>query len=50
VVGIKKYQELQPDVVTVDITMPEITGIDVLKEIKKFDPEKLLWYLQWDRK
>lgn len=39
VVGIEKYQELQPDVVTMDITMPEMTGIDALKEIKKFDPE-----------
>ncbi|PKM87779.1 MAG: response regulator [Firmicutes bacterium HGW-Firmicutes-12] len=39
VVGIKKYQELQPDLVTMDITMPEMTGIEALKEITKFDPK-----------
>lgn len=39
VAGIKKYQELKPDLVTMDITMPQMTGIDALKEIKKFDPE-----------
>ncbi|GAB6933473.1 response regulator [Calditerricola satsumensis] len=32
------YKELQPDVVTMDITMPEMDGIAALKEIKKIDP------------
>jgi two-component system chemotaxis response regulator CheY len=38
-VGVRKYKELHPDVVTMDITMPEMTGIDALKEIKAFDPD-----------
>lgn len=38
-VGIKKYKELKPDIVTMDITMPIMDGIQALKEIKAFDPE-----------
>lgn len=37
-VGYQKYMQLKPDVVTMDITMPEMTGIEALKEIRKFDP------------
>lgn len=33
-----KYQELKPDVVTMDITMPEVDGISAVQLIKKFDP------------
>jgi len=36
--AIEKYQELQPDIVTMDITMPELDGIAAVKEIKKIDP------------
>ncbi|MCX7654645.1 MAG: chemotaxis protein CheY [Fervidobacterium sp.] len=36
--AVEKYKELKPDVVTMDITMPEMNGIDAIKEIKKFDP------------
>ncbi|GAA3662221.1 response regulator [Asaccharospora irregularis] len=36
--AIEKYQELQPDIVTMDITMPELDGIQALREIKKLDP------------
>ncbi|MCT8139832.1 response regulator [Anaerobacillus sp. CMMVII] len=36
--AIEKYKELSPDLVTMDITMPEMDGITALKEIKKFDP------------
>ncbi len=36
--AIKKYKELGPDIVTMDITMPEMDGIQALKEIKKIDP------------
>ena len=32
------YQELKPDVVTMDITMPEMDGITAVKEIRKVDP------------
>lgn len=35
--GVGKYSELKPDVVTLDITMPEMDGIEALKNIKKID-------------
>lgn len=35
--AIEKYKELKPDLVTMDITMPEMDGITALKEIKKID-------------
>ncbi|MFK7695826.1 response regulator [Paenibacillus sp. HJGM_3] len=35
--AIEKYKELKPDLVTMDITMPEMDGIAALKEIKKAD-------------
>ncbi|KZL90354.1 response regulator [Clostridium magnum] len=38
-VGIEKYKELKPDLVTMDITMPEMDGIEALKEIKNIDPK-----------
>ena len=37
-VALTKYQELKPDLVTMDITMPEMDGITAVKEIKKSDP------------
>lgn len=36
--AVEKYKELGPDLVTMDITMPEMDGITALKEIKKLDP------------
>jgi len=36
--GVKKYGELKPDAVTMDITMPELDGVSALREIKKIDP------------
>jgi len=36
-VALAKYEELQPDVVTMDITMPEMDGLTSLKEILKID-------------
>ena len=35
--AVEKYKELGPDLVTMDITMPEMDGITALKEIKKLD-------------
>ncbi|NGQ94018.1 response regulator [Brevibacillus sp. SYP-B805] len=36
--AVEKYKELGPDLVTMDITMPEMDGITALKEIRKIDP------------
>ena len=36
--AIELYQELQPDFVTMDITMPIENGIQALKGIKNLDP------------
>lgn len=37
-IAVNKYKELQPDIVTMDITMPEKDGIEALKEILAIDP------------
>ncbi|MEA5058851.1 MAG: response regulator [Candidatus Pelethousia sp.] len=37
-VAVQKYTELRPDIVTMDITMPEMNGLDALKAIRKIDP------------
>ncbi|MCL1829565.1 MAG: response regulator [Oscillospiraceae bacterium] len=37
-VGVEKFKELSPDIVTMDITMPEMSGLEALKEIVKIDP------------
>lgn len=34
---VKKYQELHPDLITLDITMDEMDGITALKEIMKIN-------------
>ncbi|MBP2628627.1 MAG: response regulator receiver protein [Firmicutes bacterium] len=36
--AVEKWQELKPDLTTMDITMPEMDGISAVKEIKKIDP------------
>ncbi|WP_286883686.1 response regulator, partial [Aneurinibacillus sp. UBA3580] len=36
--AVEKFKELSPDLVTMDITMPEMDGITALKEIKKISP------------
>ena len=36
-VGVRKFKELQPDIVTMDITMPEMDGISAIKAIKQLD-------------
>ena len=33
------YKSLNPDAVTMDITMPHMNGIDALKEILDYDPK-----------
>lgn len=35
--AVSKFKELQPDLITMDITMPEMDGITAVKEIMKMD-------------
>lgn len=37
--GVQKYQALKPDLVTMDITMPVVDGVEALKMIKALDSE-----------
>ena len=37
-IAVDKYAELKPDLVLMDITMPEMDGIQALKNIKASDP------------
>jgi len=36
--AIERYKELRPDLVTMDIVMPDMGGIDAVREIVKDDP------------
>jgi two-component system chemotaxis response regulator CheY len=36
--AVEKYEALKPDLVTMDVVMPKMNGIEALKEIKKIDP------------
>ena len=36
--AVEKYNETKPDLVLMDITMPEMDGIQALKQIKASDP------------
>ena len=37
-IAVAKYKELKPDLVTMDIIMPEMSGIDAVREILAVDP------------
>lgn len=36
--AVEKYKQLKPDLVTMDIVMPDLGGIEAVREIVKFDP------------
>ncbi len=38
-IAVQKYQDLKPDLTIVDITMPEMDGIQAIKEIRRIDPQ-----------
>ncbi|MGM0411015.1 MAG: response regulator [Bacillota bacterium] len=37
--AVEMYQELNPDYVTMDITMPEMDGLEAIKAIMDIDPD-----------
>lgn len=40
--AVSKYRKYRPDVVTMDVSMPEMNGIEAVKEIKKRFPEAVI--------
>jgi two-component system chemotaxis response regulator CheY len=40
--AVDKFKELRPDLVTMDITMPDMDGITAVKEIRKIDPNAMI--------
>jgi len=40
--GINKYKDLRPDIVTLDITMPVMDGLEALKCLKEEDPNSTI--------
>ncbi len=40
--AVTKFKELDPDVITMDIIMPEMTGIEALRAIKDLSPETIV--------
>jgi two-component system chemotaxis response regulator CheY len=36
--AVERYQQLKPDLVTMDIVMPDMGGIDAVRAIMKLDP------------
>lgn len=41
-VAVSKYKELKPDFMTLDITMPNMDGIETLKAIRNFDKNAVI--------
>jgi CheY-like chemotaxis protein len=37
--GIEKFQKLKPDVVVLDLAMPDMNGIETAKQMSAFDPK-----------
>ena len=37
--AVERYQECKPDLVTMDLTMPNVDGIQAIKKIRSIDPD-----------
>lgn len=37
--AVERFREMKPDLVTMDIVMPEMDGIEAVKQIMKIDPD-----------
>ena len=40
--GVELYRSLRPDLVTMDLVMPRMTGLEALRAIRAFDPAALV--------
>lgn len=40
--AVERYREIRPDLVTMDITLPDLSGIEAVKGIMAEDPEALV--------
>jgi two-component system chemotaxis response regulator CheY len=40
--AVEKYKDLKPDLVTMDLVMEEMDGIQAIREIKLYDPNALI--------
>lgn len=38
-IAVNKYKSVDPDIIFMDITMPEMDGIEAVKKLKEIDPE-----------
>ena len=41
-IAVTKYEELKPDLVIMDITMPYMNGLDALRVIREKDPDAVI--------